>query len=377
MTAPSNQSDPVTVLVIDDTPEIRLLLSKWIERLDGFHLVGDVGDGRSGIDAARLYQPRIVLLDLAMPVMDGLEALPLIRAASPHSRVIVLSGFEKSRMSAATMERGAAAYIQKGTPLTELARVLADVAERPLGATRLSTAAPPDVGSQADALPASAAAEDELARIYGAVGVVAHEIRGPVSIIATLAGMMESTAGPATDDERREFLDIIQTQCRMIDRVTSDLVVAARHRQRNIPMSTALVDVLPALRSAATAFSSDAEVFVTCPLGLTVLADEIRLQQMLGNLLSNAVKYGEPPIRLVALAVPGQVEFRVIDSGPGVSEEFGPLLFQPFARAAGRSNSGTGLGLSVVRALADAHGGRAWYEDGTGGAAFCFSLPTR
>ena len=128
---------------------------------------------------------------------------------------------------------------------------------------------------------------------------------------------------------------------------------------------------------AATAFSADAEVFVTCPLGLTVLADEIRLQQMLGNLLSNAVKYGEPPIRLVALASTGRVEFRVVDSGPGVSDEFRPLLFQPFARAAGRSNGGTGLGLSVVRALAESHGGTAWYEDAPGSSSFCFALPSR
>lgn len=134
--------------------------------------------------------------------------------------------------------------------------------------------------------------------------------------------------------------------------------------------------MLPALRLAAAAFSAHAEVFVTCPLGLTVHADELRLQQMLGNLLSNAVKYGEPPIRLVALAAPTRVEFRVVDSGPGVSAEFRPLLFQPFARAGGRSNSGTGLGLSVVRALAEAHGGDAWYEDAPGISSFCVSLPS-
>jgi signal transduction histidine kinase len=108
-----------------------------------------------------------------------------------------------------------------------------------------------------------------------------------------------------------------------------------------------------------------------------VHADEIRLQQMLGNLLSNAMNYGEPPIRLVALTGNGSVEFRVVDSGPGVPDDFRPMLFLPFARAAGHSASGTGLGLSVVRALAEAHGGRAWYESGSGGSAFCFSLPSR
>src|SRR4029079_1258351 len=126
----------VTVLVIDDTPEIRLLLAKWIERLDGFTLVADAGDGRSGVEAVRTYQPAIVLLDLAMPVMDGLEALPLIQDASPASKVIVLSGFEASSMGRLATNRGAAAYVQKGAPLAEIGQVLADVAQLPHSAAQ-------------------------------------------------------------------------------------------------------------------------------------------------------------------------------------------------------------------------------------------------
>ena len=377
MTAPSSNPDQVTVLVIDDTPEIRLLLTKWIERLEGFHLVADAGDGQSGVEAARIHKPGIVLLDLAMPVMDGLEALPLIRDASPASRVIVLSGFERSAMGTVAIQRGAAAYVQKGTPLTEIGEVLADVAGRPRSAARLVSAVASDVADRERSRAPGSEAEDELGRIYSALSVAAHEIHGPLSIIATILDMFRPVAESTPGDDRAELVEVMHAQCRLIEQVTRDLVVATKHRSNDLSLAVASLDVLPTLRVAAAAFNAQAEVLVTCPLDLIAAVDEIRLHQMLGNLLSNAVKYGEPPIRLVALAVPGQVEFRVVDCGPGVPDEFRPLLFQPFARAAGRSNSGTGLGLSVVRALAEAHGGRAWYEDVPGGSAFCFSVPNR
>jgi signal transduction histidine kinase len=213
--------------------------------------------------------------------------------------------------------------------------------------------------------------------MYSALSVAAHEIRGPMSIIATIIDMIEPETGDDSVADRAELFEVMRAQCRLIQQVTSDLSVAGQHRKQGIALTAEPREVLPALRIAAAAFARQADVLVTCPLDLVAHVDEVRLHQMIGNLLSNAVKYGEPPIRLIARAAPGRVEFRVVDSGPGVPDEFRPLLFEPFARAAGRSCPGTGLGLSVVRTLAEAHGGTAWYEDVPGGAAFCFSVPDR
>ena len=83
---------PVRAVVIDDTRDIRELLSIVLTRR-GMHVVGEAGDGREGVDVVRSERPDVVLLDLAMPVMDGIEALPLIRALVPDARIIVLSAF--------------------------------------------------------------------------------------------------------------------------------------------------------------------------------------------------------------------------------------------------------------------------------------------
>ena len=101
-----------------------------------------------------------------------------------------------------------------------------------------------------------------------------------------------------------------------------------------------------------------------------------RFQQMLGNLLSNARKYGEPPF-VVRVTPPGRTcSIAVEDSGPGVPEAFRPRLFQEYSRAPGSRARGTGLGLFVVRALAEAQGGSVTYAPrDPHGSMFTLRLP--
>ena len=112
--------EPRTVVLVDDTPDVRALVRRALERNGGLRVVAEAGDGSSGVEAARVHQPDAVLLDIAMPVMDGLEALPLIREASPQTTVIMLSGFGADQMVEKALGSGAAGYIQKGRPMREL-----------------------------------------------------------------------------------------------------------------------------------------------------------------------------------------------------------------------------------------------------------------
>jgi DNA-binding NarL/FixJ family response regulator len=109
-----------SVLLIDDTPEIRMLVRRALERSGGLQVVAEAADGSAGVDAARAHRPDVVLLDIAMPVMDGLEALPQIREALPGATVIMLSGFGADSMVNQALDSGADGYIQKGQPMGEL-----------------------------------------------------------------------------------------------------------------------------------------------------------------------------------------------------------------------------------------------------------------
>lgn len=109
------------VLLVDDSSDIRLLLRRMLKR-SSFDVIGEACDGREAIVLAEQLRPDVVVLDLAMPVMDGLEALPEIRRSLPHAKIVVLSGFDEARTERAALDAGADAYMEKGG---ELAHIIA------------------------------------------------------------------------------------------------------------------------------------------------------------------------------------------------------------------------------------------------------------
>lgn len=123
------QARSISVVLVDDTPEIRRLLRRGLELLGGFDVVGEAGDGLQGVATVSEHKPDAVLLDLAMPVMDGLQAIPEIRTAVPNTKILILSGFDENRMSTDAITAGAHAYLSKGVPITKIASVLKALVE--------------------------------------------------------------------------------------------------------------------------------------------------------------------------------------------------------------------------------------------------------
>jgi DNA-binding NarL/FixJ family response regulator len=101
------------VVLIDDAVRLRDLLREALGR-HGLEVVGEAGDGRSGVCLVEDLSPDVVLLDLAMPGMDGLESISQIRRRSPKTRIVVLSGFEAAHVSRRALALGAHAYLEKG-----------------------------------------------------------------------------------------------------------------------------------------------------------------------------------------------------------------------------------------------------------------------
>jgi DNA-binding NarL/FixJ family response regulator len=114
------ESAPISVYLVDDVPELRELIKFGMQEDPGFEVVGEAGDGRTAIAGITETRPAAVLLDLSMPDMNGLEAIPEIRERDPDVAIIVLSGFSADRMGGPALERGADGYVEKGTPIQEL-----------------------------------------------------------------------------------------------------------------------------------------------------------------------------------------------------------------------------------------------------------------
>ena len=110
----------LSIVLADDHPVMRRGMRTLLDTEPDLSVVGEAGDGRSAIEGIAETQPEAVLLDLSMPDMDGLQAIPEIRRGNPDMAIIVLSGFSADRMSGAVIERGADGYVEKGTPMQEL-----------------------------------------------------------------------------------------------------------------------------------------------------------------------------------------------------------------------------------------------------------------
>jgi two-component system chemotaxis response regulator CheB len=105
---------PVSVVAIDDSEDLLFLVQGALERSGQFHVVGTAPDGEQGVAAVRAAQPDLVLLDILMPVMDGMSALPLIRQECPDAIVVMLSALgDATGMPQKAMSLGANGYIHK------------------------------------------------------------------------------------------------------------------------------------------------------------------------------------------------------------------------------------------------------------------------
>lgn len=102
------------MVIADDVASLRYLARASLSGDPEMVVVGEAGNGREAIERVVELRPDVLLLDLSMPEMDGLEALPKVRAASPGTAVVVFSGFAASGMTQLALELGAAAYIEKG-----------------------------------------------------------------------------------------------------------------------------------------------------------------------------------------------------------------------------------------------------------------------
>lgn len=113
-------SKTYNVLLVDDVADLRLLVKMALEASGHFEVVAEGEDGIEAVELAELHQPDLILLDVSMPRRDGLEALPKLLAASPNSRVIMLSGFEAERLGPTARRLGAVSYLEKGVPPARL-----------------------------------------------------------------------------------------------------------------------------------------------------------------------------------------------------------------------------------------------------------------
>jgi signal transduction histidine kinase len=213
---------------------------------------------------------------------------------------------------------------------------------------------------------------------------IAHELRNPLAVLqARIEGILDGIYPPSPEN-----LELILDQNRVLTRLVEDLRTLALADAGQLSLDRVPCDLGSLIGRSLDNFRAQAQAsgvrLLSEAQSLAVLADPIRLEQVLGNLLSNALRHtpegGEVVVGCRPTAAGKTAILEVGDSGEGIAEEALPLIFERFYRgdrSRSRSEGGTGLGLAIARKIVEAHGGtiRAGNRP-AGGALFTVELPT-
>jgi two-component system OmpR family sensor kinase len=219
--------------------------------------------------------------------------------------------------------------------------------------------------------------EAALGRQREFVADASHELRTPLTAVLANLELLEDVL----EGEPREAAESALRSARRMRRLVADLLLLARadtgRRSSHEPfdLSSVLLEAVGELQVAA----GDHELRVSAPPGITVVGARDELHRLVLNLLENAVRHTEPGtgVDVAVHSENGRVELTVEDDGPGISPALTSKIFERFFRGAGDRSGSSGLGLAIVRAVAESHGGSVSLEapiDGRG-ARFVVRLP--
>ena len=208
-----------------------------------------------------------------------------------------------------------------------------------------------------------------------------HELRTPLALLRTELELALRHA--ESSEELREAVRLSSEEVYRLAQLAEDLLLIARSDRGKLALQLETFDASELLGSVASRFEWRAQetgrpLRAFARSGCEVLADRIRLEQALTNLVENALRHGEGEVRLSAVPANGLVELHVTDQGAGFPPEFVGQAFERFARPdQARTGSSSGLGLSIVRVIAEAHGGSAHVANqARGGADVWIALPS-
>jgi signal transduction histidine kinase len=211
---------------------------------------------------------------------------------------------------------------------------------------------------------------------------IAHDMRTPLATITTSAELLEQNLGA---DDEAHLITVIQRQALRLHQMIQDLAEFVNEPDGEIKLRAEVVDLGALVREVTSGFQhlhSNHQMTLELPLAkLPASIDPEKVRRIVQNLLGNACQYSPSgstiAVRLRLLSR-RQAVLEVDDEGPGIPKSLRRKIFEPFFRIKNSVGNGQGLGLYIVRAMAEAHGGSVWVEEAPGGGTrFCVTLPVR
>jgi signal transduction histidine kinase len=354
------------ILVVDDEEWMRDACVEILQP-EGFEVM-TAADAPTGLELLKRYSPDLILVDLKLPGMDGIVYLGSVKAFDPDIVAIMITGYATLEVAVEAMKTGAFDFLPKPFKPAELRAVARRGIEHRAAAQRFSALV------RGEAPPA----ELHLA-------MLAHRFKTPLAAMRQCVWVILQGYAGDISPRARGMIELVAQRADQMIRFVNDWLTLSRLDQGKGIEEATDVDVAEVVRGVVERAKQDPwAAKITLQSVLTrdpgpCRADQSSLDELVGNLVDNAVRY-TPAGGLVTVEVDATESGAVIfvrDTGPGIAEEDREHIFEPFYRGHAQKNiPGTGLGLPIVKRIAERHGGRVEVRTAPGeGTEFRVFLP--
>jgi len=377
------------ILCIEDQADIRDDIVEELE--DAGYEVFQAADGQAGLEAVIEHKPDLVLSDISMPVMSGLEFLKELRNGHPELSelpVMFLSALANREDIITGKKLGADDYLTKPVDFELL---LASVEARLLQVQRMREYRRVEDAlrqEKLDAEMAAAQAHEANTAKSNFLATMSHELRTPMNGVLGLVNLISRTD---LTTEQREFIEILRESGNSLMDLLNDILDLSKIEAGRIELEKrdfSVGDLLESTKQLWTHSAVDKGLAFPIENNITdnglIRGDLYRVRQVINNLLGNAIKFtaeGHVALHVSANSLDEErveLRFEIHDTGIGISEEQKKIIFQPFTQADSsktRHYGGTGLGLAICKNLVELLGGEIGVESTLGkGSIFWFTI---
>jgi signal transduction histidine kinase len=377
--------EQVKILVVDDLPEKLLAYRTVLDELGQTLVLAS--SGQEALREALRHEFAVILLDVNLPDIDGLETAELLRKhpVTRHTPIIFLSAFADEPQMKRGYALGAVDFIQSPS-VPEVVRSKVKVFVELALMQRRARAMEDERLALFQVEAEKRAAEEANRRKDEFLAMLSHELRNPLAPLRNVVEILRRA--PVTDATVSWAREVLERQVVNLSLLVDDLLDVSRVAQGKVKLQKEPAELAKIISNAVEIArplmrSRRHQVMVSMPPApVWVLADFGRLTQVFANLLTNAAKYTPEggQIELSATTLDGKVEVAVHDNGIGIEAELLPRIFDLFTqadRSLGRSEGGLGIGLTVVKRLVELHDGEIAAQSGGAdkGSVFTVVLP--
>jgi signal transduction histidine kinase len=373
--------EKLRILVVDDEEVVRNICSLSLRKLDC--VVEEAENGIRAIEKMRAQPAEIVITDLKMPAMGGMELLETLKRDWPFVEVVIMTGFATIESAIEAMKKGAYDFILKPLKADQI-RMVVEKCRQKIALSKENEEL--RIANQ------KLREVEEMKNKF--IAITSHELRTPVTHLKGYLSILSEDASELSERERAECMEVIHRALDDLEEIVVNMYDVLNLEQPSHELQKDRVDIHDMIRQVVSEFRLTTRkrnlhlAFEPAGDELQVMADRLRLKTMLAELVQNAIKF-TPDGGTITIRTGKESPYctiSVIDTGVGIPPEEQGRIFEKFyevqnsdlhsSSKTGFMGGGIGLGLALARSIAEAHGGGIRVESHVGkGSEFRVYLP--